>query len=63
MGLELDKAFNAHRDKTREEQRGTCMSHAHDITKKGGTGIYKRGFPGIMRETQLGITGRTLCRL
>ncbi len=33
MGLELDKAFNAHRDKTREGQRGTCMAHAHDITK------------------------------
>ncbi len=33
VGLELDKAFNAHRDKTRERQWGTCMAHAHDITK------------------------------
>ncbi len=33
MGLVLDKAFNAHRDKTREGQRGTCMASAHDITK------------------------------
>ncbi len=24
-------------------------------TKEGGTGIYKRGFLGIMREAQLGI--------
>ncbi len=33
MGLKLDKAFNAHRDKTREVQEGMCMVHAHDITK------------------------------
>jgi len=25
-------------------------------TKTGGTGIYIRGFPGIMREAQPGIT-------
>ncbi len=25
-------------------------------TKEGDTGIYRRGFPGIMREAQLGIT-------
>ncbi len=33
VGLELDKAFNAHNDKTRGGLRGTCMSCAHDITK------------------------------
>ncbi len=34
MGLELDKAFNTHRNKTREGQRGTCMAHAHEVTQK-----------------------------
>ncbi len=33
VGLELDKAFNTHKDKTREGQRSTCMTHAHDVTK------------------------------
>ncbi len=31
MGLELDKALNAHRDKTREGQWG--MARAHEVTK------------------------------
>ncbi len=34
MGLGLDKAFNAHIDKTREGQRSMCMAHAHNITRE-----------------------------
>ncbi len=58
MGLELDKAFNTHRDKTREDE-GACAWHmliTSQRMKEGGMGIYKRRFPGIMREVQLGIT-------
>ncbi len=36
MGLEIDKVFNAHKDKTREGQRGTCMALAHDVTYNQG---------------------------
>ncbi len=32
VGLELDKAFNIHYDKTREGQRGMCMACVHDVT-------------------------------
>ncbi len=58
VGLELDKLFNAHKDKTRERQEGTYMDCVHDITKtkEEGMGIYTRGFPGILWEAQLGIT-------
>ncbi len=33
MGLELDKAFNENKDKTREGQGDMCMAHAHNVTK------------------------------
>ncbi len=32
-GFRTRQVFNAHRDKRREGQRGTCMARAHDITK------------------------------
>ncbi len=54
MGLELDMALNTHKDKTREGQRHVPMMSQR--TTEGGTGIYIRGFLGIMREAQLGIT-------
>ncbi len=33
MGIELDKAFNANKDKTREGWEGACVACDHDITK------------------------------
>ncbi len=33
VGLELDKAFNTHKDNTRERQGGMCMARVHGITK------------------------------
>ncbi len=33
VGLELDKAFNTHEDKTRERQGSMYMAHVHDSTK------------------------------
>ncbi len=56
MGLELDTVFNTHRDKTREGQHAWHLLMKSQGTKEGGTGLYKRGFPDIMREAQLGIT-------
>ncbi len=49
VGLELDNVFNAHNDKTIGGQRGKCHVYmtSHRIIE-GETGIYKRGFPGIM---------------
>ncbi len=32
-------------------------------TKEGGTRIYRRGIPGIMREIQLGITSTTVLQM
>ncbi len=34
MGIELDKALNAHNDKMREGQGSSCMACVHDATKK-----------------------------
>ncbi len=48
-----------HTETKQEEDKGACAWHVpmtSQRTKEGGTGIYKRGFPGIMREVQLGIT-------
>ncbi len=61
MGLELDKAFNAHTEKTRGEQRGTCMACAHDITKnhRRWNGNLRKRIP---RNPVRGETGHnTLC--
>ncbi len=33
MGVELDKAFNAHKDKTRKGKEGTCDASAHDVSE------------------------------
>ncbi len=47
---------------TETKQQNEEGAHALDMlmmsqrTKTGGTGIYIRGFPGVMREAQLGIT-------
>ncbi len=48
MGLDLDKSFNAHNDKTREGQRGTCIACAHDITKnhRRRNRNLQKGIPG-----------------
>ncbi len=56
VGIKLDKVFNAHNDKTREGQGGTCMRCANDITKnhrkrnrnlqKGNHGHSVRGTTG-----------------
>ncbi len=48
-----------HTKTKQEEDKGACAWHVlmmSQITKEGGMGIYKRGFQGIMREAQLGIT-------
>ncbi len=58
MGSELDKR-STHTDTKQEKDEGARACHVlmtSQGTKEGGTGIYKRGFPGIMREAQLGIT-------
>ncbi len=58
VGLELDKAFNTHRDK-QEKDKGASTWHVLMMSQRtidGGTGIYKGGFLGIMGEAQLGIT-------
>ncbi len=69
MGLELDKVFNTHKDKTKKVD-GVHAWHVFMMSqriKEGGTGIYRRGFLGIMREAQQGIRvpglqlGFTLC--
>ncbi len=60
MGLELDKAFDAHRDKTREGQRGTCMARAHDVTenqRRRHRNLQKR-IPG---NHERGATGHNTC--
>ncbi len=58
MGLELDKAFNAHQVKKEKDEgeRGWHMLMMSQRTKEGGTGIYRNGFLRIMIEVQLGIT-------
>ncbi len=33
VGIELDKVFIAHKDKTRERWEWACISHAHEVTK------------------------------
>ncbi len=48
-----------HTEKKQEKDKGASAWHVlmtSQKTKEGGTGSYKRGFPGIMREAQLGIT-------
>ncbi len=54
--LELDKTFNAHRDKTREGRRDTCMAHAHDFTRnqrRRHSNLQMR----ILRNHERGTTG------
>ncbi len=51
-----------HTEAEQENDEGAHACHmlmTSQRTKEGGTGIYKRGFPGIMREEQLGITCAT----
>ncbi len=55
MGLELDKAFNAHRDKICEGQRDMCMTSAHDITKNQRR-RHRNLQKTILGNHQLGIT-------
>ncbi len=48
-----------HTETKGEKDKGARACHmlmTSQRTKEGGTGINKRGFPGIMREAQLGIT-------
>ncbi len=48
-----------HTETKGEKDEGARAWHVHmtsQRTKTGGTGIYIRGFPGIMREAQQGIT-------
>ncbi len=48
-----------HTETKQEKDEGARAWHVlmtSQRTKEGGTGIYKRGFPGIMSEAQLGIT-------
>ncbi len=33
VGIEQDKVFNTHKDRTNEGQKGLYMAHAHGITK------------------------------
>ncbi len=40
-----------------EGERALLVLMTSQRTKERGTGIYIRGFPRIMREAQLGITG------
>ncbi len=57
-GLELDKR-STHTKTKGEKDKGAHSWHVPmtaQRTKAGGTGINKRGFPGIMREAQLAIT-------
>ncbi len=59
--LELDKAFIVQRTQRQNKRNdiGACAWHMlmmSQRTKDGGMGIYRRGFLGIMREAQLGIT-------
>ncbi len=55
MGLELRQGLET----KGEKDEGAHAWHVHmtsQRTKTGGTEIYIRGFPGIMREAQLGTT-------
>ncbi len=48
-----------HTETKQEKDKGACAWHmlmTSQRTKEGDTGMYKRGFLGIMREVQLGIT-------
>ncbi len=48
-----------HTETKQEKDKGACAWHVlmmSQRTKEGGMGIYKRGFLGIMREAQRGIT-------
>ncbi len=60
MGLELRQAFNAHRDKRREGQRGMCMARAHDVTKNQNRrhGNLLKRIPG---NHERGATGHNSC--
>ncbi len=54
-----------HTETKQEKDKGAQAWHVlmmSQSTKEGGTGIYKKGFQGIMREAQLGITP-TCCRV
>ncbi len=47
-----------HTEEKQENDKGARAWHvlmSAQQTKEGGMGIYKRGFPGIMGEAQLGI--------
>ncbi len=58
MGLELEK-HSTHTETKQDNNVGARAWHVlmtSQSTKEGGMGIYIRGFPGIMREAQLGIT-------
>ncbi len=57
MSIELDKIFNAHKDKTREGQEDTCMAYAHDVTKtiEGRNRNLQKKIP---RNPVRGATGR-----
>ncbi len=51
--------FNTHRETKQEKDKRALARHVlmmSQRTKEGGMGIYQRGFLGIMREAQLGIT-------
>ncbi len=48
-----------HTETKQEKDKGARAWHmlmTSQRTKEGGTGIYKRGFPGIVKEVRLGIT-------
>ncbi len=50
---------STHTETKQEKGKGALAWHMlmmSQRTKEGGLGIYKRGFTGIMREAQLGIT-------
>ncbi len=58
MGLELDK-HSMYTETKQEKDKGARAWHmliTSQRTKAGGTGNYMKGFPGIKREAQLGIT-------
>ncbi len=46
MGLELDKAFNAHKDNIREGRVGTCMSSCDVAKNHRQNGNLEKGIPG-----------------
>ncbi len=58
MGIELDNVLTYTRTK-QERDKGVHEGQVHMTSQRtieGGVGIYNSGFPGILREIQLGIT-------